>query len=462
MSGISRDERAPSHAAAVSRRKCLLTAGAGLISAGALGSAGLTHAAPSTSSFHAARTPSKIRSCILLFSYGGPSQFETYDPKPLAPLEVRGEYRTIETSVAGVRIGEYLPGVARVMDRMALVRGVHHPMRNHNSAAAEVLTGRTPLGGDLELLADEAKSFPTLGSAVSYGLGPSAHVLPYVALPYTIYNVVQLPGQIPGILGAAFDRFQVQGNPAATDFRVAALEPPFGRGPQALEARARLLNALDRNSAEGTPRAMRRHQDRALEMLGSESLRRSFEMTREPAAARDRYGRGLLGQSLLLARRLVEGGVNFVTVFDGERNGQDANWDSHQTLFPRHRQLIPPHDQGVSALIEDLEARGLLDSTLVVGMAEFGRTPKVNGAAGRDHWPDCFTVFLAGGGVRGGTVLGASDAIGAFPAREPVSPADVAATIFERFGIGADREFHDPTGRPWRLSEGRPLTALFS
>jgi hypothetical protein len=334
-------------------------------------------------------------------------------------------------------------------------------MRNHNSAAAEVLTGRTPAGGDLELLADESRSFPTLGSAVSFGLGARASVLPYVAVPYTIYNVVPLPGQIPGILGGAYDRFQVQGNPGAADFRVAALDPPAERRRSDLTARADLLHALDRQPAAGAASTMRTQQERALSLLASDNVRSGFDMTRESAATRDRYGRHLLGQSLLLARRLVESGVNFVTVFDGERNGQDANWDSHQTLFPRHKQLIGPHDQAVSALIEDLADRGLLDSTLVVGTAEFGRTPKINANAGRDHWPDCFTTFFAGGGVRGGLVHGASDAIGAFPARDPASPADVAATIFDRFGIESEREFLDATGRPWRLSEGRPLTTLF-
>jgi hypothetical protein len=169
----------------------------------------------------------------------------------------------------------------------------------------------------------------------------------------------------------------------------------------------------------------------------------------------------LLGQSLLLARRLVEGGVNFVTVFDGQTNGQDANWDSHEKLFPRHRQLIPPADEALSALIEDLEARRLLDSTLVLGVGEFGRTPKINGNRGRDHWPYCYTGVLAGGGVAGGAMYGASDRIGGRPAADPATPADVAATIFWRFGIDPATEVRDQTDRPFRLSEGEPLRRLF-
>jgi hypothetical protein len=402
-----------------------------------------------------------IKSCIVVFHYGGPSQFETYDPKPNAPQGIRGEYGNISTAVPGVTIGEYLPRCAKIMDRLTVIRSMRHPMRNHNSAAAEVFTGRTPAGGDLELLADEARSFPTLGSSVSYALGDRAHLLPYVALPYTIYNVVQLPGQTPGFLGGAYDRFQVSGNPNNPDFRIGALEPPSGRATLDVSSRTNLLHRLDSLPSGGAASQMRTYQERALELVSSDAVRRSFDLSGEDTKIRDRYGRHLLGQSLLLARRLVESGVNFVTVFDGQANGQDANWDSHQTIFPRHRQLIPPADEGFSALIEDLEARGLLESTLVVAMGEFGRTPKINGNAGRDHWPDCYSVVLAGGGLRGGVVYGASDKIGAYPDRDPVSPADLASTIFWRFGIDPTIEIHDPINRPFRLADGQPLGMLF-
>lgn len=402
-----------------------------------------------------------IQSCIVIFHYGGPSQFETYDPKPLAPQAVRGEYKTISTSVPGVAIGEYLPRVARIMDRLTLVRSMHHPMRNHNSAAAEVFTGRTPAGGDLELLADESRSFPTLGSSVSFGLGNRAHSLPFVAVPYTIYNVVQLPGQTPGFLGGAYDRFQVSGNPNQPEFRIAALEPPQGRSALAVAERTRLLDALDHLPSATAVSQMRTYQQRALQLLSSDAVRRSFDLSGEDVRLRDRYGRHLLGQSLLLARRLVESGVNFVTVFDGQTNGQDANWDSHQTIFPRHKQLIPPADEAFSALVQDLVERGLIETTLVVAMGEFGRTPKINAGAGRDHWPDCYSIVLAGGGLPGGVVYGASDKLGAYPDRDPVTPADLAATIFWRFGIDPASEIRDPLNRPFRLADGRPLTSLF-
>jgi hypothetical protein len=404
----------------------------------------------------AAASSSRIRSCILVFYYGGPSHLDTLDPKPNAPAEVRGEYRSIATSVPGVRISEHLPRTARLMNRLALVRSLHHPMRNHNSAAAEALTGRTPAGGDQELLTDDPRGLPTLGSAVSFALGPRAHVLPYVALPYTLYNVVQLPGQSPGLLGGAYDRFQVDGDPSNANFRVAAFD-----GAGDLGERVSLLRRFDRGSLPGPAARADVYRERALRLLASPEIPRLFDLAKEPQRVRERYGRHRLGQSLLLARRLVEGGVNFVVAFDGQTNGQEANWDSHENIFPRHRQLIPPSDQALSALIEDLDSRGLLDTTLVLALGEFGRTPRINRNAGRDHWPDCYSLLLAGGGVQGGAVHGASDNIGAFPNADPVTPADLAATIFWRFGLDPATEILDQTGRPFRLAEGEPIRRIF-
>lgn len=451
--------------AALDRRRWLKLSSLGWLSAGALGRTNPSLAAPAIATSRA----KPIRSCILIFHYGGPSQIETFDPKPLAPAESRGQYSPIDTAAPGVQISDHLPLTSRLMNRIALIRSMHHPMRNHNAAAAEMLTGRTPVSGDLELLADEARSYPTLGSAVNYGLRERANVLPYVALPYTMYNVVQLPGQTPGILGGAYDRFQMQGDPNAANFKLSALDPPGARAQTELQARETLLRQLDgmlptgkdQSPAEGPLSKMQSYQERALQLIASEDVRRGFDIAQERPENRERYGRNLLGQSVLLARRLVEVGVNFVSVFNGQHNGQDANWDSHVNLFPRHSQLLPPADQAYSALLEDLEARGLLDTTLVVWLGEFGRTPKINGNAGRDHWPDCYTVALAGGGVQGGLVHGASDKIAAYPDRDPVSPADLAATIFWRFGIDPNLEMHDQTSRPFRLAEGQPLYGLF-
>lgn len=239
------------------------------------------------------------------------------------------------------------------MNKLALVRSLHHPMRNHNSAAAEVFTGRTPAGGDQELLIDDPRSVPNIGSAVGYALGERAHVLPYVALPYTLYNVVQLPGQTPGLLGGAFDRFQVEDDPSSPNFRLSAFD-----GTADMSNRAGLLRGLDRTTLPDKAARAEVFRDRALHLLADPNIRKWFDVAKEPERVRERYGKGRFGQSLLLARRLVEGGVNFVSVYDGQRNGQEANWDSHEKLFPRHRQLIPPSDVAFSALIEDLESRG--------------------------------------------------------------------------------------------------------
>lgn len=409
----------------------------------------------------------RARACILVFYYGGPSHLETWDPKPEAPAEIRGEFGTIGTSVPGVRIGEHLPRCAKVMHRLALVRSVHHPMTNHNAAAAETLTGRTPPGGDQELLQDDARSFPCYGSALTCALRDETRVLPHVALPHVMTNVVTLPGQKAGFLGGAYDPLQVSCNPNAPVCRVPDLELPASLTLPRLEHRQSLQRLVDRQLAAGeraaaTAKAADAFYRRAFDLLASEAVRRAFDLDREAPATRERYGRTVHGQSLLLARRLVETGVRFVSVYDGVTNGQDANWDSHQAVFARHRDhLLPPADQGLSALVEDLHERGMLEETLVIALGEFGRTPQINGGGGRDHWPHCFTVALAGGGVTGGAVHGASDAWGAHPASNPVTPGDLAATLFWRFGLDPATELRDLTDRPFRLAEGEPLRALF-
>lgn len=414
---------------------------------------------------------SPIRACILIFYYGGPSHLDTWDPKPRAPAEIRGEFQPIATSVPGVTISEHLPRMARLMHHVALVRSVHHPMRNHNSAAVEALCGRTPLGGDLELLADTALSFPCYGSALRYAQ-PTAADLAHVALPHVMYNIVPLPGQTAGFLGPAYDPFRIEADPNAADFRVESLELRAGLSAERLDARQALAARLaERRTTPGTSAAaagpaagaaIDAYYEQAFDLLRSPTVRESLRIEREDEATRERYGRNGHGQSVLLARRLVEAGVRFVTVFDKVHNGQDANWDSHAEVFVRHRDhLLPPADLALSALVDDLAARGLLDSTLVVALGEFGRTPRINGAAGRDHWPDCFSVVLAGGGVQGGAVWGASDASGAYPARDPVGTGDLAATLFWRFGVDPATEIRDFTGRPFRLAEGAPLARLF-
>ena len=406
-----------------------------------------------------------IKSCIVMFYYGGPSHHDTWDMKPEAPLEVRGEFQSIATSVPGVRISEHLPRCANVMDRLAVIRSAHHTMRNHNSAAVEALCGRTPLKGDLELLSNDPTSdFPCYGSAVTFLKGRTPQVPPHVALPHVMYNVVKLPGQTAGFLGPAYEPFQVQSDPNSPDFRVSEIELPAGLSLDELENRQALLshvNARMPTEASAAESTMNTHYQRAFSLLRSDAVRRAFDINQEDAPTRERYGRNVHGQSALLARRLVESGVRFVSVHDRVRNGPN-NWDTHDNNFGRLKDdLLPPCDMAFSALVEDLDARGLLDSTLVVMLGEFGRTPKINGQGGRDHWPDCYSVVLAGGGVQGGQLYGASDKLGAYPDRDGVTPGDLAATIFWRFGLDPTTELHDLTGRPFRLATGNPIAGLF-
>jgi hypothetical protein len=444
-----------------------------LLRIGGLGAFGLNLARLYQAEATAARgaSPSapapRLRHCILIYYYGGPSHLDTWDLKPDAPPEVRGEFDPIATTVPGVRICEHLPRCARVMHKMAIVRTLHHPMRNHNSAAVEALCGRTPLGGDGELLADNANNFPCYGSVVSRQLPRPREVPPHIALPHVMYNVVKLPGQSAGFLGSAYNPFQITRDPNDPGFRVDELELPADLPLARLESRQSLLAVIDRQTARAergiAAGALDIYQKRALELLHSARVRRAFDLSREAAPLRERYGRHRLGQSLLLARRLVEAGVRFVNVNDKIRNGQLANWDSHQDNFARLKNdLLPPADQSFATLIEDLDARGLLESTLVVALAEFGRTPLINRNAGRDHWPDCFSVVLAGGGVRGGALYGSSDRFGGHPASDPVTPGDLAATLYWRFGIDPATEIRDLTGRPYHLAEGQPLRRLFT
>jgi hypothetical protein len=414
-----------------------------------------------------ARSAGHIKSCIVLYYYGGPSHLDTWDMKPEAPREVRGEFSSIATRVPGVRVCEYMPHCSRVTDKLAIIRSMHHPMRNHNSAAVESLCGRTPLNGDLELLNDNLNSFPCYGAIVTSQRPGNAGVPTHVALPHVMYNVVQLPGQTAGFLGAAYNPFQVSRDPNEANFGIDGLDLPADLPLARLDNRRSLLSLIDakarcvENSIGG--RAMTGYQERAFNLIRSVKVRRAFDLSAESDRLRQRYGRNKLGQSLLLARRLVEADVRFINVNDKITNGQVTNWDSHENNFGRLKSdLLPEADQAFSALIEDLAGRGLLESTLVIALAEFGRTPRINRNAGRDHWPDCFSVVLAGGGIRGGVIYGASDRIGAYPALDPVSPGDLAATIFWRFGLDPLAEMRDLAGRPYRLADGEPLVRLFS
>lgn len=408
-----------------------------------------------------------IRSCILVMLYGGPSHLDTWDMKPLAPTEIRGEYQPIQTSLPGRVVCEHLPHCGRLIDKLTVVRSMHHGMGNHNSAMYQALAGRQPRI-DLDVLgANRAEDFPGFGSALSFVThggrpGSRSDSLTNVALPHVMHNVVDLPGQNAGFLGGQHDPLQITHDPNRADFHVPNLRLPPGVNEQRMVRRLSLLQSLQREVNRGGEESVDVYHQRAQDLLHSESVQRAFRIDEESEPVRNRYGRNTLGQSLLLARKLVEADVCFINVNDKIYNGQDTNWDSHSNVFPRHRELLPPFDQGFSALIDDLDHRGLLETTLVVVTGEFGRTPRVNANAGRDHWPDCYSVVLAGGGVAAGSTYGTSDRSGAYPLTDAVSPGDLAATLFWRFGIDSRQEIHDPLGRPSPLAEGRPIQRLFS
>ena len=379
---------------------------------------------------NAAPVRNPIRACILVFYYGGPSHIDTLDLKPDAPAEVRGEFRPISTSAPGVRVCEHLPRLAREMHKVALVRSVTHAASLHDSAAIHALTGRPLDGPDRELFSPLPQFYPSHGSSVAaLRPGPPAEV-PFAALPFPFRNVHEVPCQGGGFLGPAFDPLRVECDPDNRGYRAETLRRAAGVDLTRLGDRRALLAALDR-AAPGDP--LRDQQERAYRLLDSDAVRRALEIEREPPAVRDRYGFGsgavavgegggggngaelgyarhMRGQNLLLARRLVEAGVPFVNVYDFRQQGQ--NWDAHFKGANQHKTyLLPQADQSLSALIEDLDDRGLLETTLVVAMGEFGRTPKINGEGGRDHWPHCYGA--AGRRRSGGrAVYGSSDKIG--------------------------------------------------
>lgn len=455
-----------------------------LLAAGGLGLSlsGLLRAREIASSAASKRQPA-IRSCIIVFYYGGPSHLDTYDMKPKGPTAIRGEFRPVASSAPGMSVCEHLPRMSRVMHHCAVIRSMRHSNRLHDSASTESLTGRQGPMGDREEFAPMEQFFPCYGAVVNHFNRHKDIDIPHAALPWVFHNVVPTPCQGGGFLGKALDPFQITGDPKTLTYRNEALTSPETLPSGRLAERRSLLEQIDRGlPVSATTTAMtelRSFYERAYELIGSPTVARALDIDSEPTRLRERYGmmkeiprgggngaekgfgRNLRGQNLLLARRLVEAGVPFVNIYDFLQQGQ--NWDSHRDNFNQHKKfLLPQADQALSALIEDLEDRGLLETTLVVALGEFGRTPKINGTAGRDHWPDCYSVLLAGGGVRGGTYYGASDASGAYPADLPVTPADLAATIYWRFGIDPKREVHDRTGRPWRLAEGQPIRELFS
>ncbi len=410
----------------------------------------------------------KARACIQLFMWGGPSQLETFDLKPHAPDGIRSLFHPIATNVPDIQICEHLPRLAQRADRYAILRSVTHTGVNHGTSAYHMLTGHihaTP--GTLRH--PSPSDHPSLGCAVARMGRPPRDVPSHVSLPSVLHDGDggEVPGQGPGFLGQRYAPFLVNGDPTRRDFSIDTLRLPAEVGDSRLGRRINLLAALDRQGehlarcpAEG---AFDDHHRQALDLLQSRATQRAFSLATEPDRVRDRYGWHHFGQSCLLARRLVEAGVPLVTVYWNAPHIDDVqHWDTHKdTVHRMKNHLLPPFDRAMSTLLDDLQERGLLDSTLIVWEGEFGRTPKINKAGGRDHWGFCQSVLMAGAGIRGGQVYGSSDASAAYAAESPVSPDDLAATIFDSLGIGLEQQVQDALGRPHSLCSGKPVHGLF-
>jgi len=415
----------------------------------------------------------RAKAVVLLYQFGGPSQFETFDLKPTAPAEIRGEFQPISSKLPGVPVCELLPRTATVMDKVCLVRGVRHTMSNHNPASYYALTGRAPPIDDIRLR-DTPDLFPAYGSVVDK-LAPARGGMPtFVSFPHRLADGSVTPGQHAGFLGRRHDPLAFTADPNAPDFRLPELELPAGLTPERMASRRELLKLIDRQAGllenSALARGIDENYDRAIALLTAPAVKRAFDLSAEPPAVRDRYGRTTYGQSCLLARRLVESGVKFVSVHLSGHIGGGGNsggWDTHgvnnKPMGPILRQhLLPLTDQTLPTFLTDLDERGLLDTTLVVWAGEFGRSPRINKDAGRDHWPHCYTVLLAGGGVKRGFVFGSSDRTGAEPATEAVAPDDLAATLFNLLGIDPQTELRDALGRPMPAAAGRVLTPILS
>jgi hypothetical protein len=412
----------------------------------------------------------KARACIVLFLLGGPPQHETWDPKPDAPVEIRGDLKPIASAVPGLQVGELMPRVARLAGRCCVLRAVSTRDNAHSSSGYWILTGTPHQPTNSENSKPGAPNdWPCLGAVVKH-LRPGNGNLPAaVTLPEHIWNTgnIAWPGQNAGFLGRKADPWLLMCDPSAPNFQVPDLGLPADVPPLRLHGRRSLLRQVNRHLDALDRGAVARFDaqaQQAFELLRSARARQAFDLDREPPAVRDRYGRSRFGQSVLLARRLVEAGVSLVQVnWTRTATDNDVNpvWDTHTKNAERLKTaLMPPMDQAYSALLEDLAERGLLDETLVVWTGEFGRSPKINAGGGRDHWGYVFSVALAGGGVRGGQVYGSSDRTGGQPNDGLVTPQDLTATLFHCLGLRPDTEIHDALGRPVPISRGEVIRAI--
>jgi hypothetical protein len=406
----------------------------------------------------------RAKSCLLIFMWGGPSQLDTWDLKPDAPDTIRGEFKPIATRTPGILISEHFPRLAKQTDRLAIVRSMTHDDPAHLSSAHRLLTGHLAPKPYSDAEPPSNRDWPHLGSIVAK-VRPAKGSLPSsVTMPWTVAHPAapggRAPGQNAGWLGRSFDPLAIDGDPNAAGFQVGGMTLPDGLTPDRLASRRQLLGETGATPLDGLT-AWTDYQSRALDALVSAEARGAFQLDREDPKLRATYGRHIHGQCLLLGRRLIEAGVPLVTV-NWYNDGLNF-WDTHGDNFNHLKnRLMPPADRGLSALLDDMDARGLLDETLVVWVGEFGRAPKITAAnAGREHWPRCYCAVLAGAGIRGGRVYGSSDRFAAYPLTDPVSPDDLGATILHALGIDPAREVVDSLGRPMRINNGLPVTALF-
>jgi hypothetical protein len=448
----------------INRREMLQVGYSGLLGVG-LGSLSRSPTAAKEAQRPASKPSSK--SVILVFLTGAPSHHDTFDMKPDAPAEIRGEFATIKTSVPGLHVCEHLPRLAERADRYAIVRTLAHGDNNHLMSTHMLLTGHEQPGAFFDKIASR-DDWPCYSAALDY-LRPRRDAIPSgVNLPtFLAASPLTWPGQHAGLLGAEHDPWQITADPNSPDFRVDSLQLAPGIDVDRFRHRQQLLDQVNVRQRQlgdvAEHRELAEQQQFAFSLLSSSGVTRAFDMNREPAAVRDRYGRHTFGQSLLLARRLTEAGVPVVQV----NIGGAQRWDHHSTIFPSLKTLLPPLDEALAALLDDLNDSGRLDDTLVMMLGEFGRTPKINVTRqgrlpGRDHWGSCFFGLFAGGGVQGGQVVGKSDKLGAFPATKAYSAADVGATVYRVLGIDPTAEIRDRFNRPFRLNQGEAIEPLFT
>lgn len=407
----------------------------------------------------------KAQSCIVIYCWGGISHYESWDPKPTAPSELRGEFSPIETTTPGIQFCEHIPLLAKHADKLAIVRSVYHSQGGHQQGMYVSMTGHKPPGG---LKAKGRENWPSLAAMLSRFQEPLPGTPNAIRLPYSMYdNGTLMAGEYGGWLGADYDPVLMK-TPAGKPFGGVSrytsreLDLKLNLEEDRIVERQTLLNKVEREvGAREDFERLERFRKMATEMLLGSSVKEAYDLDREDPRIRRMYGDHIGGQSMLLARRLVESGVPVVQVCAGAGDlagGGGDNWDTHRGHFPKMKnRLLPVFDRSVSALLTDLHQRGMLDETMVVFLTDFGRTPKINNNGGRDHYPAVYSLVLAGGGIRGGQVYGSSDPTGSHVGSSACSPGDVHATVYQAFGISHKSELHDQLGRPFQICDGEPL-----